>query len=136
MPGLPAAAEALAVSGQPASQLLAAAAELDLTKNGNGSLSNVAEAQSSISGVSMTAAPAVDSKPLGFYFSKDIPGDMKEKAMGLRSSTDSSEAVDGKAAMSLYFNQGKPDKREADAVPEVHREYTTAGRAHAQHKFR
>ena len=112
--------------------MLPAAAELDLKKNGDGFLSNVAEAQSNVPDVSITAAPAVDSKPLGFYFSKDIPGHVKEKALGIRSSTDSPKPVDGKAAMSLYFNKERPDKQDTDAASEVQREQTSRRNSTAQ----
>lgn len=105
------------------------AAELDLKKNGDGFLSNVAEAQSNVPGVTTSAAPAVDSKPLGFYFSKDIPGHVKEKGLNIRSSSDSSKAVDGKAAMSLYFNQ---DRQNVDAAAEVQSEQTNAHDTNSQ----
>lgn len=105
------------------------AAELDLKKNGDGFLSNVAEAQSNVPGVTVTAAPAVDSKPLGFYFSKDIPGHVKEKSLNIGSSTDSSQAVDGKAAMSLYFNN---DRQNVDAAAEMQSEQTNARDANSQ----
>lgn len=108
--------------------MLPAAAEIDLKKNGDGFLSNVAEAQSNVPGVSITAAPAMDSKPLGFYFSKDIPGHVKEKALGIRSSTDSSKLVDGKAAMSLYFNKDKPEGKDMNAS-EVQHEQKSAQQA-------
>ena len=112
--------------------MLPAAAELDLKKNGDGFLSNVAQAQSNVSGVNITAAPAVDSKPLGFYFSKDIPGHVKEKALGIRSSTESSKPVDGKAAMSLYFNKEKPEGQGTDAASEVQREQTSKRKTFVQ----
>ena len=95
----------LACSAFFTNMLTAAETTLDLTKNGNGFLSNVAEAQGEVSGVTVTAAPAADSKPLGFYFAKDIPGLVKEKSLGTRSNGDSGKAVDGKAAMRLYFNR-------------------------------
>lgn len=99
------------------------AAELDLKKNGDGFLSNVAETQSDVPGVTTTATPAVDSKPLGFYFSKDIPGHVKEKGLNMKSSSDSSKPVDGKAAMSLYFNK---DRQKVDAAAEAQSERTSA----------
>ena len=86
-------------------RLTAAETTLDLTKTGNGFLSNVAEAQGGVTGVTGTAGSAVDSKPLGFYFAKDIPGLVKEESYGIKSKGDSEEAVDGKAAMRVYFNQ-------------------------------
>ena len=112
--------------------MLPAAAELNLKKNGDGFLSNVAEAHSNVPGVSITAAPAVDSKPLGFYFSKDIPGHVKEKALGIRSSTDSSKPVDGKAAMSLYFNRDEAEGQDTDGASEVQREQTSGRDTTAQ----
>ena len=105
------------------------AAELDLKKNGDGFLSNVAETQSNVPGVTITAAPAVDSKPLGFYFSKDIPGHVKEKSLNIGSSSDSSQAVDGKAAMILYFNN---DRQNVDAAAEMQSEQTNARGANSQ----
>ena len=60
----------------------------------------------------------MDSKPLGFYFSKDIPGHVKEGTLGTRSSENSNRPIDGKAAMSLYFNKdkAKPSRQESDAA--------------------
>ena len=102
-------------------------AESDLKKNGDGFLSNVARAQSNVPGVGITVAPAMDSKPLGFYFSKDIPGHVKEKALGIRSSTDSSKLVDGKAAMSLYFNKDKPEGKGMNASEVQHEQNPVLG---------
>lgn len=76
---------------------------LDLTKNGNGFLANVAEANSTVVDINMTSAPSTDSKPLGFYFSKDIPGHVREKSLGTKDP--SSTSPGGKAAMGLYFSK-------------------------------
>ena len=120
--------------GKPSSQCASAAAEFNLKKNGHGFLSNVAEAQRGVSGVSITAAPAVASKPLGFYFSKDIPGHVKEKALGTRSSNDPTKAVDGKAAMNFYFNKDRPltERQHVDSALEVQSEQIIARGATAQ----
>ncbi|KAL3130914.1 hypothetical protein ABBQ38_000241 [Trebouxia sp. C0009 RCD-2024] len=103
---------------------------LDLTKNGNGFLSNIAEAQGDVPGVTVTAAPAVDSKPLGFYFAKDIPGLVKEKSLGTRTKGDSANAVDGEAAMRLYFNKDNSSSGRQDvhtAVDVQSEQVTTDG---------
>ena len=108
-------AHSISLSNAPAA---AAESSLDLTKNGDGFLSNVAESQRVAEGINATSAPAVDSKPLGFYFSKDIPGHVKEKALGTRSSENTNRPIDGKAAMSLYFNKDKvqPSRPESKAA--------------------
>ena len=54
--------------------------------------------------VNVTAEPSTDVKPLGFYFSKDIPGHVKEKALGVRNKLSSSMPTGGKAELGLYFN--------------------------------
>lgn len=118
---------ALVLSACPADMLTAAGTSLDLTKNGNGFLSNVAEARGAIPGGPLTAGPAVASKPLGFYFAKDIPGRVKEKSLGTRSKGGSATAVDGKAAMRLYFNKDSSSGRQdVNASLDVQSEQTSA----------
>jgi len=49
---------------------------------------------------------------LGFYFSKDIPHHVKEKALGIRSKIPSVIPSGGKAALGLYFNQDSTKSEE------------------------
>jgi len=49
---------------------------------------------------------------LGFYFSKDIPHHVKEKALGIRSKIPSVIPSGGKAALGLYFNQDSKKSEE------------------------
>ncbi len=86
---------------------------MDLTKNGDGFLSNVAEARKGAVEANETAAPSGDAKPLGFYFSKDIPGHVKEKALGTRNRPPSAMPT-GKAAMGLYFNKDNKESERSD----------------------
>ena len=92
-------------------------------------MSNVAEVQKHATDSNATTTPpAGDSKPLGFYFSKDIPGHVKEKALGTRSSSNNNRPIDGKAAMSRYFNEdkAKSDKQESSI------EYSNDSEQHSQ----
>lgn len=85
---------------------------IDLTKNGDGFLSNVHEANK---GAVETYETAAASKPLGFYFSKDIPHHVKEKALGIRSKMPSVIPSSGKAGLGLYFNQDSKHSEELDS---------------------
>ena len=88
---------------------------MDLTKNGNGFLSNVQEAKKGAVETYETAAASGDAKPLGFYFSKDIPHHVKEKALGIRSKIPSVIPSGGKAALGLYFNQDSKQSEELNS---------------------
>ncbi|DBA84007.1 TPA: hypothetical protein ACH3X1_006494 [Trebouxia sp. C0004] len=88
---------------------------IDLTKNGDGFLSNVQEANKGAVETYETATASGDAKPLGFYFSKDIPHHVKEKALGMRSKMPSIIPSGGKAALGLYFNQDSTQSEELDS---------------------
>lgn len=88
---------------------------IDLTKNGKGFLSNVQEANKGAEETYEAAAASGDAKPLGFYFSKDIPHHVKEKALGIRSKLPSVIPSSGKAALGLYFNQDGKQSEELDS---------------------
>ena len=78
---------------------------------GDGFLSNVAEAQKGALETNITNAPSGDSKPLGYYFAKDIPGHVKEKGLGIRLNSSAHIPRGGKAAMGAYFNANKEEQK-------------------------
>ncbi|KAL0028701.1 hypothetical protein WJX79_000693 [Trebouxia sp. C0005] len=88
---------------------------INLTKNGDGFLSNVQEANKGAEEAYEAAAASGDAKPLGFYFSKDIPHHVKEKALGIRSKMPSVIPSSGKAALGLYFNRDSTKSEELDS---------------------
>lgn len=82
-----------------------------LNLTGDGFLSNVAEAQKGVLETNITNAPSGDSKPLGYYFAKDIPGHVKEKGLGIRLNSSAHIPRGGKAAMGAYFNANKEQQK-------------------------
>lgn len=99
--------------------LIVGSSSIDLNKNGNGFLSNVAEAKKGAV-ESVDNVPAVESKPLGFYFSKDAQGHVKENAQSTRHKFPSALPTGGKAAIGMYFNKDSKQPNLSDTSGITH----------------